>query len=41
MLNKDASKRIELIHLIQQPYFMMEDDELEELVRETDERHTQ
>ena len=41
MLNKDASKRIELIHLIQQPYFMMEDDELEELVRETDERHSQ
>jgi len=32
MLNKDPSKRIELINLIQHQYFTMEDDELEQLV---------
>jgi hypothetical protein len=41
MLNKDASNRIQLINLIQHPYFVMEDDELDQLVKETEEKHIQ
>jgi len=32
MLNKDSSKRMELINLLQHEYFSMDDDELEALV---------
>jgi [calcium/calmodulin-dependent protein kinase] kinase len=39
MLNKESSKRLELIHLIQHEYFTIDDDELEQLVKENEDKH--
>jgi hypothetical protein len=38
MLQKQADKRMELINLIQLPYFIMEDDELKQKIIQAEER---
>jgi len=38
MLQKQADKRMELINLIQLPYFIMEDDELKQKIIQSEER---
>jgi Mg2+/Co2+ transporter CorB len=39
MLQKQADKRMELINLIQLPYFIIDDEELEQNIKEAEERH--